>query len=390
MRAALLLALAAGAGALTAGRQGDGSPAAEGRLGADEAREGLERPRGDFAIAGEWPFHDSSSMVDVWLWMMNERKLSSMYDPVFWTLGEALHGAGANVALVWESNSKDMIRNVTASLDRGRTPLIVTIAHYYANVNGGQKILQRCGDLGAFVVLYQTEPVEREAHLGDMVDRFKPKEIWDYSRRNLDWYPESAKSLYRYMPPGYAWGLDFGVEAVSPSHAARIARTASKLGFLGGWHFRENATTDLYHKVLEERIVSREDIWTKDDTIEFLTDYPLQLNTHKLENCCPSTNPVEALRMAQILSNRACVVSAHSDPRDEAEWEGIVHFEEGSRMGQLVEDVGRDVRACQLASFEAFKSRFEPAAILRRSGFLSAWQPMPRAPAEVPREGWED
>merc|ERR1719253_2506092 len=117
-------------------------------------------------------------------------------------------------------------------------------------------------------------------------------------------------------------------------------------------------------------MVSREDVWTKEDTIKFLTEYPIQLNTHKEENCCPSTNLVEAFRMAQIVSNQGCIISAHSDPRDEAEWEGIVHFAEASKMGELFEEISKDVRGCQTASFEKFKSKFEPAAILRRSKFL--------------------
>jgi hypothetical protein len=264
-----------------------------------------------------------------------------------------------------------MFQNVTAALANGRKPLIVAVALYYAAPDGGRKILRQCSDLGAFVVLYQTEPIERNAHLAELVDLIKPNEVWDYSHRNLDWYPASARHLHRYVPPGYAKGLDFGI------NMTRSARMSMKntIGFLGGWQLRPQGMADLYRKVFQGNLVSRDDIWTNEQTIEFLTTYPIQLNTHKDENCCPSTNPVEAVRMAQLISNRACVISARSDPRDEAEWQGIVRFAEPSQMADLLAEVSRDVGGCQIQSFEKFKSRFDPAAILRRSGFLEIWQP---------------
>jgi len=367
----LLAALAVGAGALSGGYLPEGADlAADGPGVSDEptARGGLFRkPKGEFNL--DWPFQSATSEIDAWVWMMNERKLSSMYDPILLTVGEALHNSGANVAVVSERNRDAMFQNVTAALAHGRMPLIVAVALYYASPDGGRKVLRQCSDLGAFVVLYQTEPLERNAHLAELVDLVKPNEVWDYSHRNLDWYPESARHLHRYVPPGYAKGLDFGINMTAP------AEMRNTIGFLGGWQLRPKAMADLYRNVFQGNLVSRDDIWTREETIRFLTEYPVQLNTHKEENCCPSTNPVEAFRMAQIISNRACVISARSDPRDEAEWQGIVHFAEPSQMADLLVEVSRDVGGCQTRSFEKFKSRFEPVAILRRSGFLEVWQP---------------
>jgi len=314
---------------------------------------------------------------------MNERNFNTpLYDPILLTVGEALHGVGANVAVVRYKNSEGMFRNVTAAIGRGRKPLIVAVAPFYATRNGGRRMLRQCSDLGVFVALYQTEPLTERPedlkgmvdlfNLTEMVDQVKPTEVWDYSRANLDWYPESARSMYRYMPPGYAQGLDLGIDT---DRVSSLAHKEGMVGFLGSWKYRPPAARELYHKVLGDKLISRDSIWKKGDMIKFLSEYPVQLNTHKFENCCPSTNPVEAFRMAQILSNRACVVSARSDPRDEAEWAGIVHFAEPSQMPGLIDEIGRDVRGCQTQSFEIFRKRFDPAAILRQSGFLETWRP---------------
>jgi len=336
-----------------------------------------------------WPFLDTSTEIDAWVWMMHPRN-NHMYDPVLLTLGQGLKHAGANVAIVAEHTSEAMFANVTAALKRGRKPLVIAVAwHYAIKLNksdpmhvtpcaragdlgcGNQKlILKGISDLGAFVVLYQTEPKFNSGLLSSYVETFKVKEVWDYSRSNLDWYPESIKNISRYVPPGYAKALDLGVPFASSD--ARV----SEMGFMGFWQWRPRDVREMYDKMLPGKIVRRGDIWTNGDTIKFLTEYPIQLNSHKHgDRCCPSQEPVEAFRMAQLLSNRACVISARSDPRDEAEWEGIVHFVEPSEMPQLLVHLGRDVRGCQTASFEKYKRYFDPEAILQRSHFLDVWRP---------------
>jgi len=80
--------------------------------------------------------------------------------------------------------------------------------------------------------------------------------------------------------------------------------------------------------------------------------------------------------MAQIISNRACVISAPSDPRDEEEWQGIVHFANPSQMSRLLDEISEDLGGCQTKSFNEFERRFNPTAILKRSGFFYAWRPL--------------
>lgn len=314
------------------------------------------------------PVRNPSTETDAWVWMMHEKRPSTtIYDPIVFTLVEALYGAGANVARVGIQTRDAMLANVTAAIGRGRQPLIVVVGFAWAVA--GKDILKQCGELGAFIVLYQSEPTPNLAKLEPHIELFKAREVWDYSRRNLDWYPQSAKSMYRYMPPGYARDLDFGVQLASDSF------NVTRVGFLGQWIWRSRRTQTVYNEVFGESLVTRGNVWTQNDTVEFLTQYPIQLNTHKGENCCPSHNPIEAFRMAQLIANRACVISAHSDPRDELEWEGIIHFAEASEMAHMFQKVSEDVRGCQNSSFETFKTRFDPYAILNRSGFLKAWQP---------------
>jgi len=309
----------------------------------------------------------SPPSVDAWVWMMNAKKKgTSMYDPILFTVSEALRDLGATVAFVSERNRGDMLRAVEAKVASGRTPLIFEVALHWAKPEWRED-LRRLSDLGAFIVHYQTEPVWQTAKLESVVPDIKPTEIWDYSRKNLDWYPESARPLYRYVPPGYAKDLDFGINVTKH-------RSERKIGFIGEMRHRPEERV-VYEQVFGGDLVSSNRVWTKEQYIHFLEERPVQLNIHKNENCCPSTNPVEAFRMAQIISNRACVISAPSDPRDEEEWQGIVHFANVSQMGRLLDEISEDVGGCQTKSFKEFERRFKPARILKRSGFLDAWWP---------------
>merc|ERR1719221_917582 len=123
--------------------------------------------------------------------MMN----TSMYDPILFTASEALRDSGANVAFVSPLSRGVMLQDIEAALARGKKPLIVVVALFWAKPEW-KLDLRRLSDLGAFVVHYQTEPLWQAALLGSIVDEIKPTEIWDYSRRNLDVYPESARRLH--------------------------------------------------------------------------------------------------------------------------------------------------------------------------------------------------
>mmetsp|Transcript_37248 Transcript_37248/g.104590 ORF Transcript_37248/g.104590 Transcript_37248/m.104590 type:complete len:366 (+) Transcript_37248:91-1188(+) len=318
---------------------------------------------------------------NAWIWNMHAKGDTKkfMYDPVILTLGEALRDYGANVTFVSKDNLESdehrnaLLDDVTATVARGQKPLIVALAFWFTGADQPLSLLRKCRGLGAFVVFYQTEPDYRKAF-----QKFKSKcdglcdEIWDYSHANLDNYPESWRRVKnRYVPPGYARALDFGVSvAKQGTHVKNIA-------FLGQWGVRRDyrgaPLEPLYREVFGTKLVSKNDIHTAEDFTGFFTEYPVQLVTYRNENCCPSTNVLLAFRMAQLISNRACVISPPAYPRDEEEWHGIVHFAERSHIANLFDEKSRDVSNCQKQSFDKFKNKFKPLSILKRSGFFDVW-----------------
>ncbi|CAK0825027.1 unnamed protein product [Prorocentrum cordatum] len=212
----------------------------------------------------------------------------------------------------------------------------------------------------------------RNFHAGRIMCDGLCDEIWDYSYTNLDNYPEYWRRVQnQYVPPGYARALDLGVSVVKKdAHVENV-------GFLGDWEHRHDERGALlypmYREVFGTKLVPSNGIHTAEVFIRFFTDYPVQLNTYKVESCCPSTNALTALRIAQLISNRACVISVRTYPYDEEEWQGIVHFAERSQIANLFDEKSRDVGNCQKQTFEKFKIKFKPLSILKRSGFFDVW-----------------
>ncbi|CAK0789974.1 unnamed protein product [Prorocentrum cordatum] len=89
----------------------------------------------------------------------------------------------------------------------------------------------------------------------------------------------------------------------------------------------------------------------------------------KFRDCCPSHNAVESFRFAQLVANKACIISAECLPAEMEEWEGIVHFVDVAGTRQMVQEVQKDVQKCQTNSYALFKERFAPARLLNRTGF---------------------
>jgi len=326
-------------------------------------------------VPDKWP---TAAPKNAWIWNMHSSgdAVKFMYDPVMLTLGEALRDYGAKVTFVSKDNldtddsRSALLENITAAVARGQKPLIVALAFWFTGADQPLSLLRKCRGLGAFVVFYQSEVSDFNKHLR-MCDGLCD-EIWDFSHANLDNYPESWRRVKnRYVPPGYARALDFGVSvAKQGTHVKNIA-------FLGQWGVRRDyrgaPLEPLYREVFGTKLVSKNDIHTAEDFTGFFTEYPVQLVTYRNENCCPSTNALLAFRMAQLISNRACVISPPAYPRDEEEWHGIVHFAERSHIANLFDEKSRDVSNCQKQSFDKFKNKFKPLSILKRSGFFDVW-----------------
>ena len=105
---------------------------------------------------------------------------------------------------------------------------------------------------------------------------------------------------------------------------------------------------------------------------------PVQINYHRVHDCCPSRVAAESFRFAQLLANKACVLSQRSHARDEAFLRGIVRFVDGNEVDAALAALqdGDTLRRCREESYRGFKSRWSSSALLRASGFLQsdAWR----------------
>jgi len=307
---------------------------------------------------------------DAWIYMMHRQLRTNMYDPIIFTLEEALSSNNATVKYASKRNTEELVRSVRASVAAGRRPLVIAVAFYF----GPKETLVQCSQLGAYVVLYQTEPIGGRLHYNVKanVARFNASEVWDYSLANVERYNytlSETSAVVRYMPPGYAEQLQLNVDAYSSKREEGI------VAFLGDMRVRGRRLTEFVNGSLKGKFAPRNDVWGKAALAGFLTRYPLQLNLHKIQPMGPSSEePMEAFRMSQLLTNKACVISTPVHPLDEARWEGIAHFAQPSDLPEAVFHVSKDVRACQSQSYEAFRERFAPSRLLQESGFAQVLQ----------------
>jgi len=321
------------------------------------------------------PSAGGTSTPDAWLYMshMTPQK-ASMYRPMLVSVEEALHRVGASVAVIDRLSDEALLSGVSKAVARGRRPLVVTIGAYWARPTS-KTLLQACSDSGAYIVVYQSEPGAHAAQ--QLADELRAHEVWDYSLANIQRYDGAFRSRVpvRYMPPGYSPSFELGLNLASPSRQLR------QVGFLGTIRLRPKYLQELYRTTLGDRLVDTTRTWTEEDLRQFLERFPLQLNVHKRQTCCPHSPderaPMEAFRLAILLSSGACVVSTPVAEEDEANWRGLVRFAEANETLRAIDEIAADpaaVLACQRRTKQLFKQRFDPKDILINSGFLDVWQ----------------
>jgi len=309
----------------------------------------------------------------VWLHMMHsDLGVSYLYEPVLISLQEAFEEAGATAVITDDThNNSAVLMGVRKAVAEGHQPLVVGIALPWSD---DKEFLRTLSEAGAYVVFYQTEPLPNFKETVEFMAMSGAKELWDFSRANLAYFEkhmsekkQKAKFKTRYMPPGYARGLDFGVDLESSD------QSKSSIGFLGHWTYRPKSVKKKYHKLLGASLHSETHALTFKAQKTYLSKYPMQLNTHKDQNCCPSNNVMESLRMAVLLSNKACVISAPADRLDEDYWKGVVHFASIEETPALQKRLQGDLKACRQKSYETFRACYSVGRILEQSGFLDVW-----------------
>jgi len=296
-----------------------------------------------------------------------------MYLPALVSIQDALEDAGAVTRIIDWSSDAEMLEGVLKAAAGGRQPLVVDVGTPFMS-DESEETLQHCVHAGARLVLYATEPFD-----ADRVQRLArdlgAHEVWEYALGNIDKYsPEFMKRTpVSYMPPGYSPQLDANVSLESAE------RREDLVGFMGGLNKRPQLVQQMYRDMFGHSMKHTYKVATKAQTHKFLGQLPLQLNLHKHQTCCPHDpdewSAMESFRMAALLTNKACVVSTPISAKDQPLWEGIVHFAEANDTLDEVNRLRKNVTACQLEAARLFKERFDPARLLRESGFLSRWRP---------------
>ena len=132
----------------------------------------------------------------------------------------------------------------------------------------------------------------------------------------------------------------------------------------------------LQHTVGASGLVHIDNIWGVASLRRFLTTHHVFLNLHK--GCGYGDAPLEALRIAPLLSVGATVVSEPSHPLDVNEYTGLIDVVPLDRMAAALQRIAAGAsHPTDHQLFEArrlraarFRRRFAPADILRRAGLL--------------------
>ncbi len=270
------------------------------------------------------------------------------------------------------------------------------------------------GAAGIRRVYYQTEPLAATAHsspagrtptcllpparypaaLGAPLPRFVD-EVWDYSRANIAAcarHPHAPRQ--RHVPPGFVplrAGGAAGPRAVGPAptpaptsapgwapiSAAEVERPAI---FLGDASLAQRGAC--FSGELRALVSTRNDVWSA-ASLSSLCDGSrgkrVFVNVHK--SCASekeSEQPAEFVRLSQLLSCGAYVISQASSPADETELDGLVDFATLRRLPASLRSLRKlaadaadaaDAPLADAAERRAalFRERFAPAAIFRRA-----------------------
>ena len=161
------------------------------------------------------------------------------------------------------------------------------------------------------------------------------------------------------MPPGAATLLDANVSFVDAD------RQVKSIAFLG----QRALPRDLFMKT---KLVLAPMIDTAFKLRRFLQQNPVQLMYHRTRVYDSTSAPVESFRVAQLLSNKACVISLRSHNEDEELFNGVINFT--NNVDRAFNEIKHDIRGCQMSSFHRYISRFAPVQLFSNSGFAAVWR----------------
>ena len=234
---------------------------------------------------------------------------------------------------------------------------------------------------GVRTAFYETEPKALSCRYRHRVrDADAPEELWSYSHRVLELCAR-AFATRRYLPPGYIEPPTAEGVAISSS-----TRPAAELFFLGYPFYRGRAPCyQQLRTALGERLNATWALYTPEDFRSWWTSHGaravhLSLHKHHRLNarCADPSQPFEAVRAALLLSRGARLISLQSDPRDEAEYAGLVHFATLDEVPRLLVRLLARVRATHpqgkgTAVASRFRRRFDPRRLMEIAGVYANW-----------------
>ena len=247
---------------------------------------------------------------------------------------------------------------------------------------------------GVRTIFYQSEPADAcaisatgDLELPGLGHKLQPNEIWDYSWHNIDFCrPASGSNItLRFVPPGY---VDAAISADAES-GTRPASAVADLIFLGYPFFKSGRRLSygkLKH-VLGDRLNATFSVWNTDSFNRWWRhsgQWAMHVNLHK--RCCAALHePLETFRIASLLSVGATVLSELAYPKDQAHFDGLVHFAPVDKMPAMMRTIqtldqlhpsGPAVawRERQQHVIARFRERFSPEAILQAAGAYSLLQ----------------
>ena len=226
-------------------------------------------------------------------------------------------------------------------------------------------------------------------------------EWWDYSNANIQAVRKACSATarlprFRFVPPGRGAVAN---ETQPPPPLPPSVRTMVLLGDIGERNPRRACYANL-RRFVPNALRHTYRVWTSGAWLDMIKGQAIFVNLHKI--CGDATQPLETVRLAQIISSGRLVISEPSNAEDESAYASIPSFIVRSNMSEIAEAFRNltkdsDVRWRGLAESgrAEFRQLFDPSAIFQRAGvhellrrrsLVERRRPEEEGPA--PRTGW--
>lgn len=326
----------------------------------------------------------------LYMWTSGRWNLGYMYRPFMETLAVGL-ASYAGISS-WDvrrrsfEDGDDVYGALDAELPLQRGDVFIWVAYDRLPKTEFWELLSRNG---VYTVYYNSEPlgwhpIDEFATSAARLDEFAAaascvSEVWDYSRHNIEaanMSPTVPRAM-RYLPTGFLSGEKRAVHsAVQPpptffgTTSARPCFNSVDQSFDGG-------------SFMEVEL----GVWSEAALDAFMGSHSIVINLPR--GCEPNAGVVTS-RLSELLSAGCFVVSMTADPKDEAEFQGLVTFAPLERLPaeyRRIADLDPAERSRRSAELVAsYSERFLPTRLFQRAGIYALLDQLAAA-AETPERG---